>query len=80
MQVEQCLRLEESLEKEKREKEKYYNAILNKNLINAKDSIKNKNISQKNTNDKLEDLLHLANQELETKSKKINQVDYFYLF
>lgn len=68
--------LEENLEKEKREKEHFYNALVNKNLLLAKESLKNKNNSDTRSDDKSEDLLHLANQELESKSKKINQVNF----
>lgn len=70
------MKLEENLEKEKREKELYYNALINKNLMVAKENLKSKNNSEKNANDKLEDLLHLANQELESNSKKIHQVNF----
>jgi hypothetical protein len=67
------------LEKEKREKELYYKALINKNLMLAKENLRSKNNTERNSNEKLEDLLHLANQELESKSKKINQVfNYFY--
>lgn len=69
------MKLEEHLEKEKREKELYYNALINKNLILAKENLRNKHTSE-HSHDKLEDLLHLANQELESKSKKINQVNF----
>jgi len=72
--VEQCLKLEESLEKEKKEKELYYNKLINKNLQITKESLKCNNISDRKINEKLEDLLHLANNELESKSRKINQV------
>jgi hypothetical protein len=73
------LRLEENLEKEKREKDLYYNTLVNKNLLLAKENLKNKNNSDKNFyENKTEDLLHLANQELESKSKKISQVKFFF--
>ena len=74
--MEQCLQLEENLEKEKREKELYYNALINKNLLLAKENLRTKNNSDKSSIDNIEDLLHLANQELESKSKKINQVNF----
>ncbi len=73
------MRLEENLEKEKREKDLYYNTLVNKNLLLAKENLKNKNNSDKNFyENKTEDLLHLANQELESKSKKISQVKFFF--
>lgn len=71
------MKLEESLENERKEKELYYNTLINKNLLSAKESLKNNNFFDKKNNEKLEDLLHLANSELESKSKKINQVLLF---
>merc|ERR1712032_218277 len=72
--VEKCLTLEESLEKEKKEKEEYYNIVVNNNIKKARERLTNKDMNQRLNEDKIEDLLQLANKELDLKSQKISEL------
>merc|ERR1712032_1760364 len=65
--------LEESLEKEKKEKEEYYNIVVN-NIKKARERLTNKDMNQRLNEDKIEDLLQLANKELDLKSQKISEL------
>lgn len=53
--------------------------MVNQNLKHAKEAIMRKQNLQDHSEEKIEDLLHLANKELESKAIKINEVK-FYLF
>ena len=52
--------------------------IVNKNLKQAKERLNNKNINQRINEEKIEDLLQLANKEMDLKSQKISEVNLFY--
>jgi len=52
--------------------------IVNNNLKQAKERLNNKNINQRINEEKIEDLLQLANKEMDLKSQKISEVNLFY--
>ena len=71
------MNLEEDLEKERKEKEMYYNIMMNKNLQLSKENNKKQAYSA-NVGENVDDLLYLTNYELEQKSKKIIEVKFFF--